>query len=146
MLNKLTNMPEVNFFVFAFLINFVWEMQQMPLFRFSGANSLGKMNWICTQASLADAFMIVLAFWIVCVVEESRNWFFNITKRKLFFFLIPGLILTVFLELLNTKILQRWEYIEAMPTFPWLDVGVVPIIQWILLPPLILMIVRRQLT
>lgn len=34
----------------------------------------------------------------------------------------------------------------SMPVVPFLEVGLAPLLQWILLPPIALWIVRRQLT
>ena len=57
-----------------------------------------------------------------------------------------GLALTILIERLATGPLGRWEYAEAIPVLPILDIGVAPLLQWILLPPLAAWVVRRQLT
>jgi hypothetical protein len=41
--------------------------------------------------------------------------------------------------------LARWSYAPAMPTLPILGTGVVPLLQLIVLPPLTIWFVRRQL-
>ena len=56
-----------------------------------------------------------------------------------------GLVLTIVLEMLATHVLDRWHYAEAMPIVPAIGVGLLPILQWLVLPPLVLWFVRRQL-
>ncbi len=57
-----------------------------------------------------------------------------------------GLVITIILEALATGPLERWSYTSSMPTLPVLGTGLLPLLQWILLPPLTLWFVRRQLT
>jgi hypothetical protein len=49
------------------------------------------------------------------------------------------------MERLATGPLGRWAYADAMPVVPVLEVGLSPLVQWIVLPPLIVWFVRRQL-
>jgi hypothetical protein len=53
---------------------------------------------------------------------------------------------TLVLEWLATEVLDRWSYSDAMPELPVLGTGLLPVLQWILLPPLIVWFVWRQLT
>ena len=39
----------------------------------------------------------------------------------------------------------RWEYAEAMPRLPLLGTGLAPLLQWLLIPPLVIWLVRRQI-
>ena len=50
------------------------------------------------------------------------------------------------MERLATGPLERWAYAERMPVIPLLEVGLSPLLQWIVVPPLIVWLVRRQLT
>jgi hypothetical protein len=54
-------------------------------------------------------------------------------------------VLTVIFEALATGGLNRWEYAPLMPTLPLLGTGLLPFLQWLLLPPIILWFVKRQL-
>lgn len=57
-----------------------------------------------------------------------------------------GVTITVVFERLATGPLGSWAYAETMPVVPVLEVGVLPLLQWIVLPPLMVWFVRRQLT
>lgn len=138
-------MIEINLLLFAFLINFVWEMLQMPLFYFPSQASLAQMNLACVEASIGDALMIVVAFWIVAALQKDRAWIFHPSVRSLVLFLIPGIIMTIAFESIATGLLHRWAYAEAMPILPGLGTGVVPLAQWLILPLIIVYVVKRQL-
>ena len=56
-------------------------------------------------------------------------------------FLAIGLVITIVFELLATGPLNRWEYVELMPTV--LGVGAAPVAQWVILPLLQLWFVKR---
>jgi hypothetical protein len=41
--------------------------------------------------------------------------------------------------------LGRWGYTDTMPTLPLTPIGLVPLAQWLVLPPIILWLAQRQL-
>ncbi|MGL4947655.1 MAG: hypothetical protein ACRC4X_08390, partial [Cetobacterium sp.] len=49
-----------------------------------------------------------------------------------------------FSEIHNVKILKSWSYSNLMPIIPIIDVGIVPIIQWLILPTLIIYLSRPR--
>ena len=59
------------------------------------------------------------------------------------------LIVAVAIEWIAVHILQRWEYAAGMPIIPGTSVGIAPILQMLILPPVIFYIAgvwikRRQ--
>lgn len=59
---------------------------------------------------------------------------------------VENSVITIILEALSTGPLERWGYTPSMPTLPILGTGIFPLFQWIVLPPLTIWFVRRQLT
>jgi hypothetical protein len=57
-----------------------------------------------------------------------------------------GVLITILMEWLATQVLSRWAYAESMPVIPLLRVGLAPLLQWVVLPPIVVWFVRRQLT
>ncbi|MER1941867.1 hypothetical protein ABS755_14320 [Castellaniella sp. FW104-16D08] len=104
---KLSKWVEVDLLIFAFLINFVWEMLQMPLFSYPPDASLAQINLACIQASMGDAVMMVIAFWFVALLQKSRGWFLHPSVRSLMWFLLPGIMMTIVFEAIATGPLQR---------------------------------------
>ncbi|TKR53508.1 hypothetical protein D7I39_20330 [Allopusillimonas ginsengisoli] len=141
---KITKSVEINLFFIALAINFIWEMLQMPLFSYPENASLAQINLACIQASVGDATMVVIAFWFVAYLRKSRAWFLHPSASSLALFLLPGIIMTIAFEAIATELLHRWTYADSMPILPILGTGLAPLGQWLVLPPAILFILRRQ--
>lgn len=142
----ISNLPELNVAIFSFLLNFVWEMWQIPFF----AGTSSDPHWVgvvsCTQATFGDAIISLVAFWCVTAVARSRLWILDPSPSQVGAFVAVGVVITIILEALATGPLERWSYTSSMPTLPVLGTGILPLLQWIVLPPLTIWFVRRQLT
>ncbi len=138
--------PEVNVAIFAFLLNFVWEMWQIPFFAVTPSDP----HWVgvvaCTRATFGDAAISLVAFWSVATFARSRSWILDSSPSQVGIFVAVGVVITILLEFLATGPFERWAYTELMPKLPVLGTGILPLLQWILLPPLTIWFVRRQLT
>ena len=142
----LLNLPEFNVAIFAFLLNFVWEFWQVPFF----ADMATAPHWdavkFCTRATLGDAGIALVAFWAVAAVAGSRAWVVRPTRGQILGFIAAGVAITVAFEWFATEVWDRWTYGEAMPIVPLLGTGLLPLLQWTVLPPIIIWFVRRQIT
>lgn len=138
-------LPETHIAIFAFLLNFVWEIWQVPFFE----NIPNRPHWeavkFCTQATLGDVVITLIGFWIVAIAVGSRNWILRPGWKEIIGFLSIGLVITMGMEAIATSLLERWSYAESMPVLPILGTGLLPLAQWIFLPLLVIWFVRRQL-
>ena len=114
-ISRTVHNPEANFLLFSFLFNFVWEMWQMPFYE--GLKTLDYMLVVrtCTQASLGDGVISVLAYWSAVLIARSRNWIHEISITPM-----------------------------SLPVLPILGTGLLPVLQWSILPLLLLFVVHRQ--
>jgi hypothetical protein len=126
-------------------LNTTWEFWQAPFF----AGLSHAQHWdavvMCTKAALGDALISLFALWIVSACAKSRRWVINPVRWQKLMFTAVGLLVTIALEILATRVFDRWQYADAMPIVPVVRVGLLPVLQWLLLPPLVLWFVRRQL-
>lgn len=115
----------------------------MPFYE--GLKTLDYMSVVrtCTQASLGDGVISVLAYWSAVLIARSRNWIHEIAIAPAVTYMATGLVITIFMEWLATEILDRWQYALNMPVLPLVGTGLMPILQWLILPPLILCVVRQ---
>jgi len=141
--NKLSNAPELHVVIVAFLLNFVWEQLQMPLFAGFDDTHYYQVILHCRKATFGDVVISLVAFAGACLVTRSRNWISPMNKFGIAVFLAIGLVITIAFELLATGPLSRWQYGELMPTI--MGVGLSPIAQWLILPLIQLWLVRRQI-
>ena len=135
----------INLAFIAFLLHFVWEFFQVPLF--AGMPDMAHWDAVrfCARAALGDAVISLAAFWVVALVYRDRHWVLAPPKAAITGFIAVGVVITVALEWHATTIADRWQYGDLMPTLPVLGTGLSPLMQWILVPPLVVWIARRQI-
>jgi hypothetical protein len=137
--------PEFNVGVFGFLLNLAWEFWQIPFF----VGMADQPHWlgvkICTQSTLGDVAILLAAFWITAIAAHTRNWVLLPRRQDLAIFLGVGIIATMLFESMATGLAGRWAYTMNMPRLPVIGTGLLPLLQWLVIPPLVLWFARRQI-
>lgn len=132
--------PELRLAVWGFAANAVWEFLQTPLYtdRGGGLLYLIRTRLHCT---VGDVLILLGCFATVSLLWRDRNWIAKrrITPRALF--VMFGLVYTIFSEVLHTQWLQSWAYASEMPLL--FGVGTAPLLQWIVVPSLLLAVLGR---
>lgn len=146
-ISKATRSPEFNICIFAAMLNLPWEFLQVPFF--SGMSD--GHHWtnvkICFRATLGDVLITLISYWVVALLFMRRHWLSNPAGGELALFIGLGVIATVVIErlaLAGTWV-GGWAYSERMYVIPVLKVGLAPLLQWLLLPPLVVWFSRRQI-
>ncbi len=143
-LDALLKTPEFNVVLFSFLLNLAWEYWQVPFFR----GMADQPHWLgvkaCTLATFGDAGIALAAFWVTAFFARTRSWIMQPSRSDIAIFIGVGLVAAIVFEALAIGILERWAYSDAMPRLPVLGTGLVPVIQWLVIPPLVVWFVRRQ--
>mgnify|MGYP001800300266 CR=1 FL=1 len=78
--------------------------------------------------------------------SKCHQWFRQPKWWQLSIFILVSLVITIVFEILATGVLNGWEYADIMPTLPVLGTGLTPILQWIILPLIIIWFVKRQVS
>ena len=139
------NTPEIDIAIFGFLFNFVWEVWQAPLFENMANMTATEATSHCTLAALGDVVILLGSFWVIALTARSRNWIFHPKALNVAGFISIGVVITVVLEAAAIHF-HRWQYADAMPTLPILGTGITPVLQWLTIPPISVLLVRRQQT
>lgn len=140
-------LPELNVLLFAVLLNYPWEFIQTPLY----VGMSDQRHWdavqICSIAALGDGVLVLFAYWATAWFLHDRLWIAAPSTRSTVPFILIGLCITIVIEWLAQRgwWLQRWNYSAAMPLIPGLGVGWVPVLQWVLLPLVVVGLVSRQI-
>ncbi len=116
----------------------------MPLFVFPENMPLLVSSLICLQATAGDAIILLLMYWMLVLSTKSRRWIYDLNPLRVTGFLALGIILTIIIEAASTSFLDRWTYGELMPTLPVLGTGLAPVLQWLIIPLLVLVLLRRR--
>lgn len=111
------------------------------MFLYNGYDGFLSSFLMCLAATLGDVVIITLIYLIMSFVFRGWNWFQYFSKGKLTILLVVSLIFAVIIELYGLGT-ERWSYNELMPTIPFLDVGFTPILQMIIIVPIVFFLTR----
>ena len=129
----------VTIFVVSVMVNYPWELVQTPLYE--GMDDFSRMLWHCFPASLGDGLLVLLIFGVGWLLTGQQEWFINPGGRGYTIMLASGLVIAVAVEWVAVQIAGQWDYSERMPIIPLLGIGLAPVAQMLLLPPLIFYVV-----
>ena len=118
----------------SFILHFTWEMLQMPLFH--NMSPGWQSTVFCTLASAADTVMVLLIYYGFASLYNNNWWMIRPTPYRLMILVLTGGTGAVLAELRHTN-LGTWSYSTHMPIIPGLKVGLVPVLQFMLLPGVI---------
>jgi hypothetical protein len=135
-------LPEISLCFLAFFLNFFWEVIHTYFYEFKeSAFSTLLYGWL--HCTLGDVMITVGAFWLVSLINRNRRWFLSSNRINFVGFIMAGVGYTVFSEQMNVHLFRSWAYTGSMPTIPLTEIGLTPILQWIIIPSFTVLIVRH---
>jgi hypothetical protein len=130
-------------FVVSVPLNYVWEFAQS--FLYAGLGPWQTMLWHCFIASLGDGILVWIIYVTGLCIFRRLDWFMssNPGTARYSVMLITGSVIGIGVEWVAVHVMHRWSYTAAMPIVPYLNIGMVPFAQMLLLPPLIFHVVAE---
>jgi hypothetical protein len=127
-------------------LNLVWETVQLPLYTLWSEASTGTIAFSVAHCTAGDIAIGAAALIMVLVLGCERALAQWRWRRIAVWTALAGAAYTVFSEWSNTAILGSWTYSELMPTLTvaGIDIGFSPLLQWLVLPPLALVLARKS--
>lgn len=127
-------------------LNLAWEVAQLPLYTLWQNATPAFRAYAVLHCTLGDVLIGTSALAIALLVTragEPRAWRWGAIAALT---IAIGLGYTVFSEWLNTVVREGWAYAAAMPTMRigGLEVGLSPLAQWLVVPPLALLLARGR--
>jgi len=126
-------------FVVAVVLNFGWEVGQA--FLYIGMNYDLAMIAHCMWASFGDGLILWVIYLIGLCFFRNLHWFVHPSASQYVVMLIAGLTISILVEWIGVDVLKRWAYTDRMPIIPILNIGLLPVLQMTLLPPIIFALV-----
>ena len=122
--------------VIAFILQLIWEYVQCGTF-FVVTDVTGHTR-LMLSATFGDMMMSVVLYMLLTVVNNDINWFLNKWhKHDYVITILYSLFLSFYFEV-HALYTGRWGYNpKTMPLFPNTNIGLIPVIQLIVLLPLI---------
>lgn len=121
----------------ALPVQFTWEMAQFPLYAEWGDNDGATILTFALHCTAGDALILAACFTLTAFLCASSD-FHRRPGRAWLLFTLMGVGYTVYSELANVYVRGNWGYAPEMPVVPLLHVGLAPLLQWLVLPPLLL--------
>ncbi|GAF54405.1 LOW QUALITY PROTEIN: hypothetical protein JCM18900_13038 [Psychrobacter sp. JCM 18900] len=124
----------------SFFLHFFWEMAQVPFFSGMAEARHWDVVWLCTRATVGDANIAFGAY--VLAALFVKDWFWIAKPWRLS-------TLSIYLALalqysLNTGqlALAKGGIIVLMPDVPLLSIGALPLVQWVVIPIMLIYTVK----
>lgn len=127
-------------FAASVAVNYVWEVAQSPLYE--GMERWGLVLWHCLLASLGDGLLVLLIYAAGRAAFGRRDWFVRPGAGGYALMLPAGFAVAAAVEAAALA-LGYWEYKGSMPRLPGPGLGLAPLAQMLVLPPLIFFVVGR---
>jgi hypothetical protein len=131
---------QVHLFLIAVSLHLIWEVAQIKAYDFPETNLMTDVIG-CFLPTLGDGLMTLIIFWSGWVVFRDSQWILNPGLKGYLLTLVVGLLLAVIVEW-NAFRTGAWSYNEQMITIPILGVGLLPVLQMLVLPPLIFLVLQ----
>ena len=127
--------PEFLLLMLSGPLQLLWEIAQFPLYTVWHEGDWSFILYGLVHCTLGDLLILLSIFWLVSILNRSRHWIFSPSMPNIVLFTVIGLAYTIFSEILNTRIKGTWGYTELMPIVPVIEIGGMPFLQWLLIPP-----------
>lgn len=132
--------PELWVIVIGFMLNAVWEFAHSPLYTDHG-NGLAYIVRTRLHCTVGDVLILIGSFWVTSILLRARRWPANRPIAGGILFTLSGWTYTIWSEWFNIGIKGAWSYTTSMPTI--LGIGLTPALQWLILPPAVVVVLRR---
>ncbi|WP_148359246.1 hypothetical protein [Acidocella aminolytica] len=122
--------------------NLLWEILQQPFYTLWQTASLAYLTFAIVHCWIGDLMIAASCLALgICTsrILRSRQFF----PVGAFVTLLAGLAYTIFSEWRNMSIHHFWTYSAYMPRLPFVGTGLLPILQWFLIPMLSLCLARK---
>jgi hypothetical protein len=85
----------------------------------------------------------VLALYeLIALLRRDRHWYLRTVFGSGALFTAGGVAYTVFSQITNVRVKATWGYTELMPIVPVVNIVGTPFLQWLLIPPIPLWLMR----
>ncbi|HSH43746.1 MAG TPA: hypothetical protein VK973_16620 [Arenicellales bacterium] len=136
------SLPEVQLAVIGLPLSLLWEVAQFPVYTVWHQNDWGYIFYGLAHCTLGDVLILLAIYELVALLNRNRCWIDGKLAINGFLFTLAGLGYTIYSEIANVRIKGTWGYTDLMPIVPVVEIGGTPFLQWLLIPPVLLGLMR----
>jgi hypothetical protein len=124
----------------AFVLNLTWEIAHVRLYTIWMESDGPGIAWAVLHCSLGDVVIALTMFALTGMALWRLDWPASRPWTGGVIFIVGTVAFTVWSEWQNVYRAGNWGYTESMPTI--VGIGLSPLLQWVVLPPLIVWVYR----
>ena len=116
--------------------NLVWEFLHMPLYTIWQEEAPGKIVFAAVHCTGGDILIALASLTISLLLVGNGTWPAGRFRAVAASTIGLGMIYTIFSEWLNIVVRAAWAYSDLMPVvhFTGFELGLSPLLQWIVVP------------
>jgi hypothetical protein len=125
----------------AFGLNLIWEIAQVRLYTLWDEANLETIAWALLHCTAGDVMIASALFALAGMALRRVDWPAANPWSGGVMVVIGATAYTAWSEWYNVYRAGNWAYAASMPTI--LGIGLAPLLQWLTLPPLLILACRR---
>lgn len=139
-MKRIWSWTEVRLALFGVVLHGAWEFLHSPLYE---DHTIGwfYVLWTRLHCTVGDVMILLFTFWLTSLLVGNRRWLERFQPFPVAVFTLSGMAYTTYSEWYNVYVAGHWSYTDSMPEL--LGIGVTPLLQWLILPPLIGLFLRE---
>lgn len=122
----------------------LWELAQAPLYTIWTEKPLRSVLYAVLHCTAGDVLIAACVLLLGMCLAAPPGFPGRGLARVTIVSTLGGATYLVFSEWLNTAVRASWAYAPSMPLVPLLGVGLTPLLQWLLLAPLVTLVAFRR--
>ena len=128
--------------------NLLWEFLQLPLYTIWTTGAAREITFAVAHCTAGDVLIATGALFLAIIVGRCWLWPLDNWTRVATLTIVFGLAYTAFSEWLNIYVRHAWTYAPIMPVLRIgkIDLGLAPLVQWIVVPSVALAFVKWRLS
>ena len=136
------HIPEVRLLVLGLPLQVLWETAQLPLYTVWYQKEWGYILYSIVHCTLGDLLILLISYELIALLNRNRYWIDKGVLWNGLVFTVFGAGYTIYSEVTNVYIEKTWTYADVMPIVPIVGIGLAPLLQWLIIPPLLLWLTR----
>lgn len=124
-----------------FALSLAWEFVQLPLYSLGPYEGWPRSAYAVLHCTAGDAGIALAAYLVAAALTRHPEWLAYRPLAGIAIAIAAAVAYTVWAEWRNVYVLGNWAYADSMPMIR--GIGVAPLLQWIVLPLVALLFLRR---
>lgn len=123
----------------------IWEIVQVPLYTIWWTGTAAEIAFAVVHCTAGD-LVIMTSSLVAALFVFGQGWPFSETgfRNVMLATIVIAVAYTVYSEWVNVNVRGTWAYTAWMPRIPPFGTGLLPLLQWLVVPGIAFIVVRRR--